>query len=133
MSSNKISDITELFFHDLKQYNSTNFRTIRLADLSKEDATVYKSFSSVVTRFFIFKERHPEISDNDMRILFFRLRIDMIARYFSEYPASSVEDLVPFQNELRRYVDKGKEEAENGSDATPIQDTELASVAAVLV
>lgn len=133
MSSNKISDISELFFHDLKQYNSTNFRTIRLADLSKEDATVYKSFSSVVTRFFIFKERHPEISDNDMRILFFRLRIDMIARYFSEYPVSSVEDLIPFQNELRRYVDKDKEGLEDESDAASVHDTEPASIVAVLV
>lgn len=133
MSSNKISDITELFFHDLKQYNSTNFRTIRSADLRDEDPAVYKSFSSVVTRFFIFKERHPEISDNDMRILFFRLRIDMIARYFSEYPASSIEDLVPFQNELRRYVDKGKEGVENESDAASIQNTELASVTTVLI
>ena len=130
-----ISDITELFFHDLKQYNSTNFRTIKSADLSKEDATVYKSFSSVVTRFFIFKERHPEISDHDMRILFFRLRIDMIARYFSEYPVSSVDDLRPFQNELIRYIDKykDKEDVDHGSNSTPIPNKELTSVTSMLI
>lgn len=113
MTSN-IQDIISLFFHDLKQYNSTNFRTIKVSDLNKEDATIFKSFSSVVTRYFIFRERHTEISDADMRILYFKLRIDMIARYFSEYPASNVDDLRPFQSELHRYIarEKGSEDVD---------------------
>lgn len=112
MSSNS-QELVQTFFHDLKQYNATNFRTIEKADLSKEDATVHKSCSSVVTRYFIFRERHPEISESDMRMLYFKLRIDMIARYFSEYPAASLEDLKPFQSELRRYVRelKGSDDA----------------------
>ena len=54
LSSNQL---VQLFFKDLKQYNATNFKTIAKADLSKNDATVHKAFSSVVTRYFIFKER----------------------------------------------------------------------------
>ena len=98
------ADLISLFFHDLKEYNSTNFRTIRTSSLSKDDAKLHKSFSSVVTRYFIFREKHPEISDTEMRMLYFKLRIDMIARYFSEYPVSSIDDLKPFQLELIRYA-----------------------------
>ena len=107
-------ELTQTFFHDLKQYNSTNFRTILKADLSKEDATVHKAFSSVVTRYFIFSEKHPEVTDTDKRILYFKLKIDMIARYFSNYPDVSLDELKPFQLELKNYVkeNRGEEDAE---------------------
>ena len=97
-------ELTSLFFKDLKSYNSTNFKTIERADLSKDDATVHKAFSSVVTRYFIFAERHPEISDSEKRILYFKLKIDMIARYFSEYPDTNLDLLKAFQLELKQYL-----------------------------
>lgn len=97
-------ELTATFFKDLKQYNTTNFRTIERADLTKYDATAHKAFSSVVTRYFIFCERHPEISDVDKRILYFKLKIDMIARYFSEYPDTNVELLRAFQLELLQHI-----------------------------
>lgn len=103
MASNT-SDLIKLFFKELKQYNATNFKTLANADMHEDDAILYKSCSSVVTRYFIFREKHPEISESDMRLLYYKLRIDMIARYFSEYPAASYEDLIPFQQELKRYV-----------------------------
>lgn len=96
--------LTQTFFHDLKQYNSTNFRTILKCNLNVDDPTVHKAFSSVVTRYFIFSERHPEVSDTDKRILYFKLKIDMIARYFSNYPDVSIDELKPFQMELKNYV-----------------------------
>lgn len=98
-------EVVNLFFHDLKQYNSTNFRTLEYAKLDEEDtATIHKAFSSVVTRYFIFSERHPEISDAEKRILYFKLKIDMIARYFSEYPDVNIDFLRAFQLELQQYV-----------------------------
>lgn len=97
-------DLVNLFFTELKKYNLTNFRTIAKADLSRDDATVHKAFSSVVTRFFIFMEKHPELDSVDGKILFFKLKIDMIARYFSEYPASSLDELRPFQLELLHFI-----------------------------
>ena len=97
-------ELTRLFFHDLKSYNSTNFKTIERADLTADDATVHKAFSSVVTRYFIFAERHPEISDSEKRILYFKLKIDMIARYFSEYPDVNLDLLRAFQLELKQYI-----------------------------
>lgn len=111
MTSN---ELTSLFFKELKQFNSTNFRTIAKADISKEDAVVHKACSSVVTRYFIFREKHPEISESDLRMLYFKLRIDMIARYFSEYPAASTEDLKPFQRELKLYLER--EESERNAE-----------------
>lgn len=107
----QVNELVNLFFKELKQYNSTNFHTIEKANLSEDSAIVHKSCSSVVTRFFIFKEKHPEISDAEFKVLYFKLRIDMIARYFSEYPAASLEDLKPFQEELRRYVEDTKRAA----------------------
>lgn len=101
-------ELTQLFFKDLKHYNATNFRTVEHADLSVDNATVHKAFSSVVTRYFIFAERHPEISDADKRILYFKLKIDMIARYFSEYPDVNLDLLRAFQLELQQYVKESK-------------------------
>lgn len=112
MNSN-VQDLINLFFKDLKQYNTTNFRTIKTADLSKDDPTIYKSFSAVVTRYFIFCERHPEISTEQLRVLYFKLRIDIIARYFCEYPVSNINDLKPFQSELIRFVSKDDKEDED--------------------
>lgn len=102
-------ELANLFFTELKKYNLTNFRTIAKAELKQDDATVHKAFSSVVTRFFIFREKHPELSPEEGNILYFKLKIDMIARYFSEYPASSVEELRPFQLELLHYLKTHKE------------------------
>lgn len=107
MASNRELSLT--FFHDLKQYNSTNFRTILKADLTRNDATIHKAFSSVVTRYFIFCERHAEISEIDKRILYFKLKIDMIARFFSNYPDVTIDELRPFQLELINYVRETKE------------------------
>lgn len=97
-------ELTDCFFRDLKKFNTTNFKTIAKADLTKQDAVVHKAFSSVITRYFIFREKHPEVSDTEHRILYFKLKLDMIARYFSEYPDTTVENLVAFQLELLDYV-----------------------------
>ena len=115
-------ELTKLFFKDLKSYNSSNFRTIEKADLSKESATVHKAFSSVVTRYFIFAERHPEISDSDRRILYFKLKIDMIARYFSDYPDVNLDLLKAFQLELQQYVreNRGDTDEQLLSDAATV-------------
>ena len=107
---------SDIFFKELKQYNSTNYRTLETANLSKEDAIVHKAFSSVVTRFFIFLEKHPEIVGTDINVLYFKLRIDLIARYFAEYPNSSLDDLQPFQTELRRYIKNIKEDVNDVSE-----------------
>ena len=111
MASN--SELIKLFFHDLKTYNSSNFRTLENADLTSQSPTVFKSCSSVVTRYFIFKERHPEFSDEDMRLLYYRLGIDQIARYFSEYPSACIEDLKPFQQQLICHVEREKRAESN--------------------
>lgn len=113
-------ELTKLFFKDLKAYNSSNFKTIERADLSKETATVHKAFSSVVTRYFIFAERHPEISDADRRILYFKLKIDMIARYFSNYPDTNLDLLKAFQLELQQYVRENRGEEFNEQQQTAL-------------
>lgn len=97
-------DLVVMFFNELKQYNSRNFKILEHADLNQENSTIFKSCSSVVTRYFIFKEHHPEISESNMKLLYFKLRIDLIARYFSEYPAANIEDLKPFQRELKIFI-----------------------------
>lgn len=107
MNSNK--DTASLFFSELKKYNMTNFRTIAKADLVEDDPIVHKAFSSVVTRFFIFLEKHPELTQSEGNMLFFKLKIDMIARYFSEYPASQLDELRPFQLEMHHYLKSHKE------------------------
>lgn len=107
---------TDLLFSDLKKYNERNFKSIEKADLSFEDPNVLKAFSSIITRYFIFADKHPEITDRDMRVIYFRLSIDKIAKYFSEYPVANIEDLKPFQVELQRYVKTVKHSEEDIHD-----------------
>jgi hypothetical protein len=110
--------LANAFFHDLKQYNRTNFKTIERANLDNPDSTIYKAFSSVVTRFFIFCEKHTEISPIELRILFFKLKIDLIARYFSEYPDGDCDALYGFQIELRNYLKDNKQGEHNELEVT---------------
>ena len=103
MTSNT-TDLVQMFFKELKQYNSTNVRTLEKADLSKDDAVIHKSFSSVITRYFIFCEKHAEeFTPTDLRMLYFQLKLDMVARYFSQYPAATRDELKAFQLELRHF------------------------------
>ena len=108
-------DLTKLFFSELKSYNPTNFRNIEKASLEQDDPAVHKAFSSVVTRYFIFSEKHPEISGEAKRILYFKLKIDMIARYFSEYPDVNLDLLRAFQLELQQYLKESRQENDNNA------------------
>lgn len=105
------SELTRLFFSDIKRYNVTNFKAIAKADLTKDDPSVHKAFSSIVTRYFIFKERHPEISEAEHNMLYFKLKLDLVAKYFSEYPDTTTDNLVAFQLELQKYIRERKEGA----------------------
>lgn len=104
MVDSKVDNLLLTFFIDLKKFNNQNFKSIELNDIVSEDMITFKAYSSIITRYFIFKSLHPEISESDMNLLYFKLRIDMLARYFSEYPAGNLDDLKSFQNELRKYA-----------------------------
>lgn len=97
-------ELTNLFFFDLHKFNHQNFKTIETADLSNKDTIVHKAFSSVITRYFIFRDKHPELTDVEKNILYFKLKLDLIADYFSGYPDTDTSSLLAFQLELRRYV-----------------------------
>lgn len=114
-------DLTALFFRDLHKFNNTNYRTIANADLSKQDAIVHKSFSSVLTRYFIFREKHPEVSEEELRILYFKLKLDLVALYFAEFPDTTTDNLIAFQLELKQYIKERK--AELGEDIAETEDT----------
>lgn len=122
------NELTNLFFKDLRSYNTTNFKTILRADLSKQDATVHKAFSSVITRYFIFREKHPEVTETENKILYFKLKLDLIAKYFSEYPDTTTDNLVAFQLELKSYdVEMKRREAKYDEASVEIQDMPMAS------
>lgn len=109
MSTLTMQDIQDMFFKDLKSYNSTNYRTLLRADLSStvESAVVNKAFSSVVTRYFIFREKHAlELTESQFNMLYFQLKIDLISEYFSKYPDSDVSTLVSFQTKIREYNER---------------------------
>lgn len=122
-------DLTDLFFKNLKEFNSTNFRTIEKADLTVNSPIVHKSFSSVLTRYFIFIEKHPDITDVEERILYFKLKLDQVAKYFSDYPDASTDNLVGFQVELRAYIKEHKAALEAAKK--PSEDTENSTEVAV--
>lgn len=125
-------ELTDLFLKELHSYNCTNYKSILRADLTKQDASVHKAFSSVVTRYFIFREKHPEITETENKILYFKLKLDLIAKYFSEYPDTTTDNLVAFQLELRSYDEevRRKESATHDKHdemSIEIQDMPMAS------
>lgn len=122
-------DLTDLFFKNLKEFNSTNFRTIEKADLTVNSPIVHKSFSSVLTRYFIFIEKHPDITDVEERILYFKLKLDQVAKYFSDYPDASTDNLVGFQVELKAYIKEHKAALEASKKSS--EDTENTTEVAV--
>ena len=101
------SEVAGLFFNDLKNYNSTNYRTLANADLSFITPTIYKSFSSVITRYFIFAEKHPELTPVELKLLYYKLKIDMVAQFFTSYPDVNSALLSPFQIELQNHIKGG--------------------------
>lgn len=106
------NELINLFFSDLRKYNSSNFKTLEKANLYEDGDSpmVRKAFSSVITRYFIFREKHPEITDEENKILYFKLGLDLVAKYFSEYPETTTDNLVGFQVVLRNYVKEHKAE-----------------------
>lgn len=107
----KLETLEDLFFTELKSYNSTNFRTLLRADLlsGSDNSTAHKAFSSVITRYFIFREKHiGELTDSEFNMLYFQLKLDLISQYFSEYPNSDLSTLTSFQKELRAFNDRNK-------------------------
>ena len=120
-------ELTNLFFCDLKKYNNTNYKTIAKADLTKQDAIIHKSFSSVLTRYFIFKEKHPEVSEEELRILYFKLKLDLVARYFSEFPDTTTDNLIAFQLELKQYI-KEKRDQEETEETNDEQNSSVSDI-----
>ena len=102
------SELAKLFFNDLKSYNATNYRTLISADVqgSPITPTVYKSFSSVVTRYFIFAERHPELTPTQLKMLYYKLKIDLVATFFASYPDVNPQLLTPFLRELKELAEE---------------------------
>lgn len=105
-----MNNLRDMFFSELKQYNGTNFRTLRDADLSNMTPDTLKVFSSTLTRYFIFAEKHPDITEVEVRLLWFQLKLDMVARCLAKYPVGTLDDFKPFQVELQTYVAETKEE-----------------------
>ena len=95
----QINELTDLFFRELKEYNNTTFKNLC------DNADMYKCYSSVITRYFIFCEKHPEISQADKNLLYYRLGIDSIAAFFSQYPTSESDELGTFRHQLNKYID----------------------------
>lgn len=118
------NELITLFFSELKRYNSSNFKTLEKADLSRDGDSpmVRKSFSSVLTRFNIFCEKHPEINTVDTKIMYYKLGLDKIGLYFSEYPDTTTDNFIGFQVELRNYV-----KAHNEADEVEIEVSEIAT------
>lgn len=104
-------DMPKVFFADLKKFNHTNFTNLLKADLSVYSPATAKCFSSAVTRFFIFMDAHPELTIHDGRILYYSIKLDLVAKFFADYPAGNLDDLKAFQAELNQYVvNKAKED-----------------------
>lgn len=103
--------LTSLFFTDLKKYNATCFKKLTSDESVMTNSDILKAYSSVITRYFIFVEKHPELTVSECRILYYKLKIDMISKFFYEYPETNLDYLNGFKEELETYL-KSKVESE---------------------
>ena len=120
------NELINLFFSELKKYNNSNFKTLKTADLRRDgdDPIVRKSFSSVLTRYSIFCEKHPEIDSVSNKIMYYKLGLDKIGKYFSEYPETTADNFVCFQVELRKYTKTCEDDEQ---EDTSVEITEIAT------
>jgi len=123
-------ELTDCFFQDLKKFNNSNFKTIAKADLSKQDATVHKAFSSVITRYFIFREKHPEIKEDEFKLLYFVLSLDLIANYFANYPDTTTDNLIAFQLHLKNYIKEKRSQNKHfdEEDESNVKDSSVSDI-----
>ena len=119
------NELEYMFFDELKTYNQTNFHTLATSDVTQNDGKIRKCYSSVITRYFIFREKHEELSEAELNVLYFKLKLDMIAQYFATYPDSDVGVLVAFQNELKTYVESSKSDSTLDEDEVTEQTAEV--------
>ena len=119
------NELEHMFFDELKTYNLTNFHTLVSTDVTQNDAKIRKCYSSVITRYFIFREKHSELSESELNILYFKLKLDMIAQYFATYPDSDVGVLVAFQNEIQAYLKETSEAKKASKNKDNAETTEV--------
>jgi len=87
----------------IRGYNSTNWR--KLVTAIKDEAPslnqpTWKALSSLVTRYWLFVEKNPAMSESDRHMLYYILGIDRIGKLIATYPRCKDEDYRSLQEQL---------------------------------
>ena len=105
-----MQDYSKMFMEETRHYNSTNFRKLRTClDISHPvlNQPTWKALTSLTTRYWLFIEKHPELTESDRHMLYFLLGIDRIGKLMASYPRiidedfqGLIEQLIPVINEV---------------------------------
>jgi NAD+ kinase len=50
------------------------------------------------------KEKHPEIPREEHNLIYYKLKLDLIGKFFEHYPNASTDNFIAFQIELKSYL-----------------------------
>lgn len=89
-----MEDRKSLFLHELFKYNKNNYEQLhKSTNLDELDINVYKAATSLITRYFIWVQNHPELSEDEVNQMFYILSLDEILQAISEFPQIPVDKL----------------------------------------
>jgi hypothetical protein len=98
-----MNDYSKMFFNMTRGHNSTNWRKL-VAAFQDETPTLnqptWKALSSLVTRYWLFIEKNPDMSESDRHMLYYILGIDRIGKLIATHPRCSDEDFRSLQEQL---------------------------------
>jgi hypothetical protein len=94
---------SKMFMNITQHYNSTNWR--KLVNCVKSETPVldqptWKALTSLSTRYWLFVEKNPEMSESDRHMLYFLIGMDRIGKLMATFPRCSDEDFRSLQEQL---------------------------------
>jgi hypothetical protein len=104
-----MNDYSKMFFDMTRGHNSTNWGKLVVAiktETPSLNQPTWKALSSLVTRYWLFIEKHPDMSESDCHMLYYILGIDRIGKLISTYPRYSEEDFRSLQEQLRPIIEE---------------------------
>lgn len=83
LNERKCEFLTELF-----KYNKNNYMQLKRASSEEElDINVFKAATSLITRYFIWIQNHPELPESEIHSMFYVLSLDELLEGIAAFPA----------------------------------------------
>jgi len=104
-----MQDYSKMFMEETRHYNVTNFRRLRSClEVPRPvlDQPTWKALTSLVTRYWIFAEKHPEMTASDRNMLYFLIGLDRIGKLMACHPRCDDEEFKGLAEQLLSVINE---------------------------